>query len=365
MALMPPGGEDVLNTIASVREGVLVLGMDAISTPEDRAAGYDMQLKMRKATTSAERSQIQIAFTKQTMDKAHKQMEAVKQSAQKAVLLQQELAQATNDADKERLSTQIKLLSEHDEDPSAALQHTMGSLHGWLAFASADAPALGLMKQQLQAGACLGFDSASPSADGWTLKKGTDESRLVLNGARFELHGKQLASLATMLPLAERSAAPEADLEASMWTDPGIPGKVPKVCTSMRLTVTDDGIRFASVIGDGLKPLADAQPYPRLDLKRLDAVPENAFLASGFVMHPQTTQTSAMTVAFDSMIDGMLLTLPIEDKTKTAQIVQKVRTAIATIDGNVVAWIEPGVPMPVFTAEIDMPQATADDLIAL
>jgi len=53
---------------------------------------------------------------------------------------------------------------------------------------------------------------------------------------------------------------------------------------------------------------------------------------------------------------------PVPERART--LIAAGSEAIRRIDGTVVAWIEPGAPVPTVTVEADMPQAAADALIA-
>lgn len=239
---------------------------------------------------------------------------------------------------------------------------------GWFDFASPEAqrPVADLLEH-----GGFGLFSSTSRADGWTLGDG-GEARLVRDGKRLNLQGT-LAPLAPD-PLAGPWPVSAADLEVINWFDTGLPGAVPLRAGTSSLTVTADGLRLASALAwQTTQQRQAAETWPRLDPARLDAVPASAFLACAV---PLTAERTATSVGMQAILRGMETVflsaqMDVDMTQKDQSELERARAlsaamgeAIRRIDGSIVAWVEPGVPVPTVTIEADMPKAAAEALIA-
>jgi hypothetical protein len=254
-------------------------------------------------------------------------------------------------------------------DTVAASSQPLGDWAGWFDFASVEAQQsiTGIFDQ-----GAFGPLTVAGTADGWTLGDG-GTARLVRDGKRLHLHGT-LPPLEPD-PLAGPLPVSAADVEVVGWLDTGLPGAAPRREGTMSFTVTADGLRFAGLgAWQTTQQRQAAESWPRLDPARLDAVPANAFLACAVPLQAERTATSVSWRVLVRYVDHMIATLSTPDGDQDADgqrahtlartMIAAVTGSIERIDGTLVAWIEPGVPVPTVTVEADMPQAAADALIA-
>jgi hypothetical protein len=323
MALLPPEGAAWLDEVASLREAVVVVDGQGALSREQRADSFRLQQKMANMTLQ-------------------ERMEWINAEMRKVMVTKEQ-------------STAF--------GPNPL---SIAGLSGWMTFSAPDAPAIGRLRSLLAAGALPGGVSVKPDGGGWTLASATGDARLALAGARLDISGRSDAAVPPMLALARAPLIAGADLEVSFLVDPGWPGSALRRPGTMDLTIGDEGMRFSYRIDDASVPAGSAasEASPPVDLKRLDAVPASAFLSGSMAMTPGNAVTSGF---WDSMSQAVLLPLELsEDKGPAAAVatLRSILTAMRQVDGEVVAWIEPGAPMPMFTIEADMPRAAADTFIA-
>jgi RNA polymerase sigma factor (sigma-70 family) len=252
------------------------------------------------------------------------------------------------------------------DQPAAADKTTpegrLPSMLGWVRFTDAEAAASpGLRGFDATPFLPAGWTFAADAA-GWSLKTPVNGARIDRVGDRLALHceaghpGTATHDLPDGL-LAERGS--EVDLE---FIGRGI---------AIGMTVTDQGLRLratAALDRPGTTPEA-GQASPILDRRRFSAVPATAVLAAAVATNPRYFSTSDF---WQAMIGGMVVPLelaqarnPGDPGVQTGlQIMRAVTTALGKVDGAIVAWVEPGMPLPVITVEADLAQPAFDELVA-
>lgn len=323
LALLAEASPGVLEQIAGLSEAAVVLRPDDILPREQRVRQYALQRDLLRLSTEQQVQRVIATFDEQ-------------------VRLAEDQA-AGGAAPPSRLSV-------------------LAGCEGWFEFSSAEAqlPVAGMIDDGV-----FGLFKVGGTADGWTL--GDERTvRVVRDGRRLNLHG----SLTPMTPdpLAGPRPVSAADIELVNWLDPGLPGAVPVRANIMSLTVTADGLRLASTgAWQTTQQRQAAESWPRLDLARLDAVPANAFLACAVPLQAEKTATSVFIQAMLRATERQFATPPTgtQPQSERARVmVAALSEAIRSIDGAIVAWIEPGVPVPTITVEADLPRAAAEALIA-
>jgi RNA polymerase sigma factor (sigma-70 family) len=324
VALLPPEGTAWLDEVASLHEAVVLVDCQGALSREQRAEAFRLQQKLANMTL-------------------HERLELVNVEMHKVALTK---GQSTV----------------FGPNP-----WSIAGVSGWMNFSDPDAPALGRLRALLAAGSLPGGVSVKPDAGGWTLDSATGGARLVLAGSRLDISGRADESVPAMLAAARMPVVAGADLEMSSLVDSGRPGSALRDAGTMHLTIGNDGMRFSYRIDDASVPAGSAtgEASPPVDLKRLDAVPASAFLAASMAMTPGNAVTSAF---WESMLQSVVLPLELSgDDGKKDSVLATLRgilTALRQVDGEVVAWVEPGAPVPVFTIEADLPRPAADTLIA-
>ena len=313
LALLAESAPGVLEQIAGLREATVLLRPDDAIPREQRVMQYTLQ-----------RDMLRLANEQQV-----KRMVA-------------------------KIDEQFELANSQAKAGSAPSVSLLAGSEGWFTFASPEAqrPIAGILDQ-----GGFGLLSCAGTAEGWSLGDG-GAVRLVRAGNRLNLHG----TLPPLVPdpLAGPWPVSAADVEMISWLDTGLPGAVPLRANTMSLTVTADGLRFASASAWHTTQQRQAvEGWPRLDPARLAAVPASAFLACAV---PLTAEDTAKSVFIQTVLLYTVRLLPGEQKTRAT--IEAVCQAIPQINGTIVAWVEPGVPVPTVTVEADMPQAAADALIA-
>lgn len=341
-ALVAGEAEEVFRQVANLRRAALLWDSDASAPREQVVKQYRLQHEMLRLTPEQ-----QVARAAQVID--------------------------------EQLRTAQK-------EPSAqtfGLATVLAATSGWLEVADRAALA------PLPDGTLLDIRA---EADGWSLRDGA--CRLTWAGNRLEAQGRNGPPAPALAASLAQSAAPEADFEMVQWFDTGLPGSRPIAGMVARMTVQPEGLRFATTTSwQREQDRAAAVDWPRLDRQRLEAVPAGAFLACAI---PLSSSHTTRSVFLQSILlgmerlptaagaptgpDGVALRATPSSVTVTVQssgittagaaevnpqrLVGAIRQALGAVDGHIVAWVEPGVPLPTVTVEVDLPQAAADALIA-
>jgi hypothetical protein len=325
MALLADMAPGVLDQIAGLHEAAVVLRPDEVLPREQRVKQYTLQREMLDLTA------------------------------------EQQMQRMTANLDEQ--IEQSKSQSAAGTHPSPFQVMFAGSA-GRFTFASPEAmqPVAGILDR-----GGFGLVPVAGTADGWALGDG-GLVRLVRHGNRLDLHG----SVAPLVPdpIAGPWPASAADLEMVFWFDSGLPGATPLRSATMDFSVTKDGLRLACATPwQTTRQRQAADSWPRLDQRRLDAVPASAFLACAV---PLSAEETAKSVFMRSMLHTMAFAASAGSRSADANtkpnqagsVIEALCQAISQIDGTFVAWVEPGVPVPTVTVEADLPQVAADALIA-
>lgn len=363
MALLPPEGEAALAKVGLVKEGVLLMDLYGKFSKSEREGMFRSQ------------------------------------------------EQQTKMSPKERLETMKKMFSPEEMEKIAMAERQKGTLSkghsssiqpvfsGWLEFSSPDGLTQ-LDKVFYENAAKIQGDysltqvlmpkSWPSSADkGWVLKFGTREISFVHQGNRLNVSEKDGETPPKIVAVRSQKAEfPNADLELDVFQDPGTTnGQSVKTLGSLLMTVTDDGLRL-SIVQDytNFKTVAQTIAGPRINLARFDAVPAKAFFAASLAMRPKDTKES---VFWQSMIQGILIPMELKGNAKDMDsgevmigvdthgktdariqppakhlpLTRTILSALENINGEVMVWLEPGLPVPTTTLEADLPKTDFDALV--
>ncbi len=324
LALLPSAGADILAVIASMREGAVAINLEAMFPDAERVR--------------------QLRFQKEL---------ATLPPADQARRVHDEIARVTAETKK------------GGEAEKAATGSGMPGVEGWLTFADGTAP--GIDKVQAIASALPFLMTAAPVDGGVDLHGRGGDIQVRQTGPRFDVHSTTALSPAALLPAGEMSSRiPDADLEMSMLMDPGTSASI-MTLGSVAVTVTADGLHLLSN-----SPWVDAEHRRasetgvRVDRRRFAGIPAQALMAAVVAMNPDETRLSN---TWQSLFDGLVLPIEMgsgDDASKQARltVTKAAVEALRGIDGSLVAWLEPGSPMPIITLEADLPKSAADALIA-
>jgi hypothetical protein len=180
------------------------------------------------------------------------------------------------------------------------------------------------------------------------IESGKDDHRISVMAAEGRISGTgrhlPIAWVEAQQRVDSAIAASDADLEVDLTIGDRSMGRG-------ALTVLRDGVRLSyQQAFDG-----DAERVAELDLGRFDLVPEQAFVAVALARHGQVVNNP-----HDLQILGRHLMFELG----TDATSQAIGQALAAIDGAVVAWMEPGSPIPTATLVADLPLAAADRLLS-
>lgn len=334
MAFLPAGGEAVLDEIASVREAALLHDEWGLRRREQQIGAYRQQVEEESLPPS------------ERLARAHEKLAGLSVTTTKTP------------GDPEHGSISVRI-GNMPPDPIGKNNLVLNALHGWVDTTGPEAPIfarLGTSAMTPSAAADQDGLALVPTTDGWELL-GPDvgRARLVREGSRLVVGGPAAdPGLVARLDDLRRPRHAEADLEFAVALDTGLAGAELRHLFGLQLTVTDDGLRLSSQHPDwDAEAAALAVPAPTLDLPRFASIPGNAFLAAGVALTPQTTRTSPF---WRGVIQPLL---QIESEGWMTAMVN----ALAEADGSLIAWVEPGSPLPVATVELDLPRAAHDRLV--
>ncbi|MCK6491063.1 MAG: hypothetical protein L6R48_22655, partial [Planctomycetes bacterium] len=342
MAFLPAEGEAVLDEIASVREAALLHDEWGLGGRDEQISAYRRQLEEESLPPSGRlaRAQEKLAGVEVTV---------------------------TRNTDRPGGRANLALGGRQMQpDPTGKTRPFLAALHGWVDTAGPESPIFA----RLGAGAATrtapaGQDGPAliPTPDGWELRSaGAGSARLAREGSRLVVGGPAAdPGLAARLAELRRPRNAEADLEFAVALDTGLSGADLRRLFGLQLTVTDDGLRLRTQHPEwDAAAAALAVPAPALDLQRFARIPANAFLAAGVALTPQTTRTSP----FWHGIIQPLLQIEKVSANLNGGWMTAIAGALAEADGSLVAWVEPGSPLPVVTVELDLPRAAHDRLVA-
>lgn len=328
MALLPAGQTGWLDVVASLREAVIVIDQDSLLSDAERIHTYRRQQEM-----------------------------AVMTPAQ-----QQEL-----------------MLAEVRDHLAAAAKPQPGvpAISGWIASTSVESPLLARLRSTLDGWASSpvshGELRVTPrsvdlavrvrtDADGWLIPTTLGDGRIAILGERlvFTPPASASATPAAIATQARSAATPGAELEFTAFLDPGRPGLAPVRTAAGSLQIGADGLRFTSTIEAG----RDAPAGPGLDRQCFARVPAAAILAGAVATHPGN---SGATGFYRNLLATISGGMEVQNGGKVPAEVQAVLAATGLLldkaDGVMLAWIEPGMPMPSLTLEVDLAQADAEAVI--
>jgi RNA polymerase sigma factor (sigma-70 family) len=315
-ALLPPEGVEALDRMAEIAAAGVVFDCNALMSEDDRRETYRMQREFRNMTAEQVSTHV------------------------KGEMLRIREANASSTAAGP---------GKEPEDIDGYGPKLLDGLHAWIQGSSADAQAL--------AQARAFFAKATPK----------EQAALTVTqeGARLRLGTQGDAAVQAMLDRAATPRHPEADLELGLVFEPGLPGTGPKDTGALTMTVTPEGLRMSASgpwSTDSLR--THAASAPRLDLTRFAALPAEALLAGGIALRPGE---------FTQLIDVISLAEGVQpprhwseerntQATGRLALIEAISIAIDQVDGAVIAWVEPGAPMPSMTVEADLPRPAYDDL---
>lgn len=308
MALMPASAAAVLDTIASLREAVIVGDIDSLSSGPERIANYRLQQEWAALPVSEQRKR-----TGQLIEAA--QAEAAKVPAKPTLL---------------------------------------PAFSGWINSATADAPLIARLRSTL--GGTEPPAGIRADGDGWALPVATGEVRIAITGGRVAL-SPPAGSPQPPAGIPTAALSPESELEFHSYMDLGRPGAPVARMTSGSLGIGADGLRFSA----RTEPDSGTPSLPTLERRCFDRVPAAAILAGAAAVKPglEFLIEPLQKLIEQSGKDGAEPAPP-----QVTSILQSLRTLLKHSDGVILGWIEPGVPVPSLTVEIDISKAAAAEALA-
>jgi RNA polymerase sigma factor (sigma-70 family) len=340
MAFIPAGGEAVLDEIATVREVALLHDEWGLGRREEQIRAYRSQLEEESLPPS------------ERLARAQKKLTGVKVTV-------------VMNPDRPGGTANLALGGEHMAGLAGKAPPILSALHGWADAIGPEAPFFARLGSNAATESAPAPDEWTlvPSPGGWELRGAVfGTTRLVREGSRLVLGAPAAdSSLAARLDALRLPRHAEADLEFEVALDTGLSGAELRRLFGLQLTVTPDGLRLSAQSPEwDAEAAALALPAPTLDLQRLAAIPGNAFLATGVALSPQTTRTSP----FWHSIIQPLLQIDKGGAGGNGGWITAIVGALAEADGSLVAWVEPGSPLPIITVELDLPRAVHDRLVA-
>lgn len=315
MALLPAGKTEWLDAFASVHEASFVIDLDSQLPDAERIRTYRLRQEMA-AMMPAERQ-------KRVLAMVH---------------------------DKEALKMRL-------EQPSRS---GWAAFSGWIDTTDAGSPLVMRLRSTL-AGPVGAMMAVQAEGDGWAFPTPLGAAQITILGQRIALTPPATATPvpAVITALARNAAMPAAELEFALVLDPGRPGLAPVRTATGSLQIGADGPRFTSAFGSPL--LAG----PSLDRQCFARVPAAAILAGAVVLQPHKDSSNPFSV--QQMLADVFIPLGLADDATTPPEAQAALKAASLLiekaTGVALAWLEPGMPIPSLTLEVELSKADAEAVI--
>ncbi|MBN8527525.1 MAG: hypothetical protein J0M02_19500, partial [Planctomycetes bacterium] len=197
--------------------------------------------------------------------------------------------------------------------------------------------------------------------DGWSFDTAGGAGRMVVAGRRILLQPPADAAAvpAAVADLAANAAMPEADVEFAIILDPGRPGQPAQHSAAGHLRIDDDGLRFRCVTRDGMAP----PPGGGLERQHLDRVPATAIAAGAMAVRRGDPVLADL---WSGIAAG--ITLPVERRhggvpAGLRSALRACELLLARCDGVLMAWVEPGCPLPSVTIAAELGASDAQAVI--
>ncbi|MCK6490091.1 MAG: sigma-70 family RNA polymerase sigma factor, partial [Planctomycetes bacterium] len=205
--------------------------------------------------------------------------------------------------------------------------------------------------------------SLASMPDGWEVRSPSLGSARLMQKATRLIVGSDVADpgLTAMLLQLRQPQHQEADLEFRIILDTGIPGSPQRPEFDLQFTVTPNGLRMSAQI-----PKWDTEaekldtPCPNIEAGRFASIPGRALIAGGVALNPLTTSKSS----FWNGLVKPLLQVDKAAKRPGGIWFHAICSALENANGNLVAWVETGSPLPVAIVELDLPRSAHDHFIA-
>jgi hypothetical protein len=225
---------------------------------------------------------------------------------------------------------------------------------GWISGTNADAPLIGLLRTTL--GGAQPPAGVRQDGAGWAYQVATGEGRIAIAGERIVL-SPPAGSPRLPAGIPTTAVSPDAELEFHSYLDPGRPGLPAVRMATGNLAIGADGLHFSA----RTETASGVTSLPTLDRRCFDRVPAAAILAGAAAVKP----------GLDYLIEPMQTLMeqggkdgasPVPPQVKS--VLQSLRTLLRHSDGVILGWIEPGVPLPSLTVEIDIAKPAAAEVLA-
>ncbi len=316
MALLPAGQTAWLDALASLREASFVIDQDSLLPDAERVRTYRLQQEMTALTPAEQQERALVEVRRVLADTAR-------------------------------------------QKPQAGT--TLATFAGMITGTAAESPLLARLRATLDGQqAPFGTKPAGPGA--WTFTTVAGDGRIAIAGDHIAITAPATATAvpAVITALARKAAMPASELEFATYLDPGRPGLAPMRTATGSLLIGADGLRFTSTVETG----RDAPAGPGLDRGCFARVPAAAIIAAAMAIAPGNTGATGYYRSLLTTIGSGLEAqhggrLPVEAQaamTATGLLLDKA-------DGVMLAWIEPGMPIPSLTIEVDLAPADAEAVI--